>query len=648
MTFDHSVITPSWIERHVEDALARADAIVDDVLTDRPPTFEGVLLPLQDVLDLLTRVAGHTAFMGYVHPEAAVRAAGKAAEERLSKWEITLVFRDDLAARIRAFAETDEAEALDGERARLLAFALRDLRRAGHDLEQDARARLQELTNRLVELGVRFEQHIAEHHDHLDLTPEELDGLPEWYADQLEPGEEEGTLRVTMAYPHVIPFMENARRRDLRAEILRRFTSRAVEGNRPILEEALRIRREIAGLFGLSSWSEHVLEERMARHPRMVETFYEDLRPALTEAAREEIARMTELLVRDGEEPPLQVYDWRYYDTMLRRTEYGVDQSEVSAYFPLEQVLGGLFDITGHVFGLRYEPLEAAGWHPDARTYRIVDAASDEPIAEFHMDLFPREGKFSHAAAFTLVPGRRTDAGYQRPVSAIVANFTKPAGGRPSLLQHEEVETLFHEFGHVLHQTLTKAAFPRFSGTNTERDFVEAPSQIMQHWVWKADVLRRFARHHETGDPIPPELVDRLVEARRLNVALTTLRQMSFGMLDLALHGTDGEPDLDAVLRETTSVALLPFHEDTFFPASFGHLFGYDAGYYGYLWSEVYGDDMFSRFEAEGYLDPGVGMDYRRKILERGGTADGMDLLHGFLGREPNNAAFLRKLGIDT
>jgi Zn-dependent oligopeptidase len=263
------------------------------------------------------------------------------------------------------------------------------------------------------------------------------------------------------------------------------------------------------------------------------------------------------------------------------------------------------------------------------------------------MDLFPRPSKFSHAAAFPLIPGRAlADGTYQKPYAAIVANFTKPTATRPSLLQHSEVETFFHEFGHILHQTLTTCPYVRFAGTNVERDFVEAPSQIMQHWIWRADVLSTFARHHETGEPIPTDLVDQLVAARQLNVAIDALLQMAYGMLDQQLHSPGGEKDLDAILRRTWEVTLFPFHEGTFFPASFGHLFGYDAGYYGYLWSEVYGDDMFSRFEAEGVLSPGVGRAYRREILETGGTRSGMEHLRAFLGREPESGAFLRKLGI--
>jgi thimet oligopeptidase len=575
---------------------------------------------------------------------------GRDVEERLSKWAVDLAFRDDLYQAMLAYSKTEDAAALTGEAARLLEFTMRDLRKAGHELSAEDRARVKQLTGRLVELGVAFERNIADDTSGLDVVPEDLDGLPDGYDQSLPPGEAEGTLRVTMAYPHVIPLLDNARRRDLRARVHALFNNRAVVANRPLLEEAISIREQIAGIFGRPSWAHHQLDEQMAGSPERVEDFFASIRGPLTAAGRGDIERMAGLLERDTGDTVLQVYDWRFYDTQLRRTEYGINQSEVAAYFPLQSVIDGLLELTGEVFGLRYRLVEAPTWHPDVLTYAIHDAGDDHLIAHFHMDLFPREGKFSHAAAFPLVPGRRlADGTYQMPVAAIVANFTKPAGTRPSLLQHQEVETFFHEFGHILHQTLTTAEFVRFSGTATERDFVEAPSQIMEHWVWKPDVLARFARHHETGEPIPERLVDQLAAAKQLNVAVMKLRQLQFAMFDMRLHDPSQPKDIDHALRETTEVSMLPFVEGTFYPASFGHLLGgYDAGYYGYLWSEVYGDDMFSRFEELGHTGAGVGGMYRRAILERGGTIDGLDLLRGFLGREPNSMAFLRKLGIEA
>ena len=510
---------------------------------------------------------------------------------------------------------------------------------------------------RLVEIGVRFNQHIADVDDVLVVTADDLDGLPEAYRDGLARDDDGGYL-ITMAYPDVVPFLDNARRRDRREQLARLFNDRAEATNRALLAEAVRLRERIAELFGRPSWAHHTMDEKMAHDPETVDTFYDGLLAELTPKAQAEIDAMARLLADDTGDRQLQSWDWRYYDTVLRRSEYGVDPHEVAAYFPLQQVLDGLLAVTGEAFGLQYERLDdVPRWHPDVLTFAIADRATGERIAIAHMDLHPRDGKYSHAAAFDLVPGRRCDDGsYRTPVSCIVANFTKPTADRPSLLTHEEVLTFFHEFGHVLHQTLTRAETVRFSGTNTERDFVEAPSQIMEHWCWRPEVLARFARHHDTGEAIPPELVDRLVAARNLNVGVATLRQIEFGVLDMGLHGprrpedgagADGCRDLDAILRRAEAVALLPHQEGTFMPASFGHLLGgYDAGYYGYLWAEVFGDDMFSRFAAEGVTDPAVGAAYRTEILEPGGSVDANEMLERFLGRRPSNQAFLAKLGI--
>jgi Zn-dependent oligopeptidase len=550
-----------------------------------------------------------------------------------------MVFREDLNAAVNEYAATDEAAALEGERARYVEFTLRDLRHAGHQLSAEARARVKEKTQRLVELGVRFQENIDEWEDHILVTAEELEGLPPSFAESLETDEETGKLKVTLAYPHLIPFVENARRRDLREELSFKFNTQAVEANRKILEEARELRHQIAEEFGVPSWAHHRLEERMAKDPERVASFYEDLLPPLTKKGESDLSVMGDLLAADMGESQIQPWDWRFYDTQQRRTDYGVDPFEVAAYFPLDGALGGMFDLVQETFGLEFREVpDPDVWHPDVRLFAIHDASSGEELAHFYLDLFPREGKYGHAA----------DGSYQNPVCAMVANFTKPTASAPSLLQHGEVETLFHEFGHVLHQNLGRTELARFAGTSVERDFVEAPSQIMQHWVWRADVLRRFARHHETGEPVPDHLVEQLVAARQLNVAVHQLRQLQYGWWDQTMHGVDIGLDFDQILREGARLGLMPFHEGTFALASFGHLMGgYDAAYYGYMWSEVFGDDMFSRFEEEGVTNPAVGMSYRREVLERGGSVDADEMLAAFLGREPDNTAFLRKLGID-
>ncbi len=444
--------------------------------------------------------------------------------------------------------------------------------------------------------------------------------------------------------------MDEADRRDLREQLELRMFNRAREINTPLLVEALDLRRRIAHLLGYPSWAHMSLEIKMARDPDAVRAFYDGLVPPIRAKTVSELERMAGLLAADGETPPLQSWDWRYYDTRILKTEHALDPSEVAAYFPLQAVLGGMLALTAEVFGLRYRQIEADWlWHPDVVLYEVRDAGDDRLLATFAMDLFPRESKYGHAAAFPLVVARRLPDGTREvPFSAIVANLTRPTAERPSLLRHDEVLTLFHEFGHILHMSLSMARLARFSAAETEWDFVEAPSQIMEHWCWNAGVLVRFARHHVTGEPIPAALVERLVATRDLDIGIKTARQCYFGLVDLAYH--QAEPvDLEAADRDACRTVGLPFHEGTFFPPGFGHLMGgYDAGYYGYLWSKVYGDDMFSRFEEAGVMSPAVGAAYRREILEPNGSRDGIDLLRAFLGREPSNEAFLRNLGIEV
>jgi Zn-dependent oligopeptidase len=649
--FGYSAVTPDKVGRGIDDAIAEAREILDETVAPRDDrTFEDTMRPLDRIADVLSKANARYAFMGYVHPEKEVRSAAKTAEEKLETFGVEMVFRDDLNTAITLYAATDEAKALDGEQARLVEFTLRDLRHAGHELSPEARARVKEKTQRLVELGVRFQENIDEWEDHILVTADELDGLPPSFAESLETDEEMGKLKVTLAYPHLIPFVENAKRRDLREELSFKFNTQAVDANRKILEEARELRHQIAEEFGVPSWAHHRLEERMAKDPERVAAFYEDLLPPLTKQGESDLSVMGDLLAADAGESQIQPWDWRFYDTQQRRTDYGVDPFEVASYFPLDAVLAGMFDLVQETFGLEFREIaDPDVWHPDVRLFAIHDAANGEELAHFYLDLFPREGKYGHAAEIPLIMSRRMEDGsYQNPVCAMVANFTKPTASAPSLLQHSEVETLFHEFGHVLHQNLGRTEFARFAGTSVERDFVEAPSQIMQHWVWRADVLRRFARHHETGEPIPDHLVEQLVAARQLNVAVHQLRQLQFGWWDQTMHGTDVRLDFDTILRDGARLGLMPFHEGTFALASFGHLMGgYDAAYYGYMWSEVFGDDMFSRFEEEGVTNPAVGMAYRREVLERGGSVDADDMLAAFLGRKPDNTAFLRKLGID-
>ena len=547
MLYDYTNTSVASVTEETDAAIARADALVDEAVA-ASPSFEGTLLPLELAGAELVRAYGRGAFLGQVHTDAAVRDAGNEAEERLNKWRVAVVFRSDLFEAVRAFAATEEAQQLTGERRRLLDFWLRDFRRAGHELTAEDRAELERLRTRLVEVEVAFQRNVNEYRDGIDVTREQLAGLPDTYIERLSPGETPNTYRVSLDYPELNPFLDQAQDRGLRQELFTKFWNQAVDENKPLLDEALDLRKRIAGMLGEPTWAHFAMELKMAGNPERVRTFYEELLPSLAGTVASELDRLDALLTADGEDGPITAWDWRYYDDVLRRTEYGVDQDAIGEYLPLDPTVEGMFAITGEVFGLEYRVVpEAHAWHESVRLYEIRDKASGKSLAHFYADLFPREGKFGHAAAFPLVVGHRdADGEYVAPVSAIVANFTPPSGDRPSLLRHAEVTTLFHEFGHILHMSLTRAEFARFSGSETEWDFVEAPSQIMEHWAWTPSVLARFARHHETGEPMPAELMEQMARARFVNVGLRTAMQAYYGQIDLAIHAEPVTPDIDA------------------------------------------------------------------------------------------------------
>jgi thimet oligopeptidase len=650
MLYDYTAATPESVGAETEAAVAEADALVAGaVAAAERPTFDVVLGALELATAAIGRGYGRGGFLGQAHPDAAVRSAGVAAEERLNKWRVGVVFRRDVYEAVRAFADTEAARSLIGEDARLLEHWLRDLRRAGHEISAADRAELERLRTRLVEVEVAFQRNVNDYHDAIEVTRDQLGGLPDAYVDGLAPGPAAGTYRVSLDYPELYPFLELAHDRELRRDLFTRHWRRAIDLNRPLLEEALRLRRRIAALLGRPTWAHHAMEVKMARRPERVREFYAQLLPTLGQQVRRELDVLGDQMHARGADGPVTAWDWRYEHEALRLAEFGLDQNLIAEYFPLETVIEGMLELTGEVFGLTYRALpDAPTWHRDVRAYEVADRATGEHLATFFADLHPREGKFNHAAAFPLVIGHRGADGQRvAPVSAILANFTPPSGDRPSLLKHAEVETLFHEFGHILHMSLSRAAFARFSAAETEWDFVEAPSQIMEHWTWEPSVLARITRHHQTGEPIPADLVDAMRRARWVDVGITIAAQAFYGQLDLALHAEPRVGDLDAVLRAAYAVTGLPYPEGTFMLAGFAHLVGgYDAGYYGYLWAKVIGDDMFGRFAREGVTSATVGGEYRREILEPNGTRDADDLVRAFLGREPSNDEFLRLRGM--
>ncbi len=658
-----TIETPNWaatnagdIERGVDESMRTVDRLADELVSvpDGRRSFENTVLPLDEISNVFTQASGSFGFLSQVSADEELRNAAHRQEERLSVFAAGLGFREDIDRALKAYATRAELEALPDDARRLLEFALRDYRRNGLDLAKRTRDELQSLQERLVGLGIQFRKNIDDYEDYIEIGRDELDGLPDSFVERLRTVEVDGAVRyrVGLDYPELHPFLDSAHDGERRRELFHKDHNKSADTNVEILEEALGVRASMSKLLGYESWAAYALEIKMAKQADAVQEFLVDLEERLQPKLASDLARLSEEQERrTGVSGPVDIADWRYYTNQVVQEQYQVDPFEVAAYLPLDAVLDGMFRIYEELVGVKFvrrADVAETAWHKNAQPFDIVDPHSGDALARFYMDLYPRRGKFGHAAAFTLRGGRGLSGdGYQRPISAIVANFTKPTESSPSLLRHTEVVTLFHEFGHILHQTLTTSRYSRFSGTRVERDFVEAPSQMLEHWCWEPDVLSRFSRHYETGDPLPPSLIKRMIEARHTSSAIATLRQVYFSRLDLAYHTETGS-STDTIARELHSITGFPFPEGTHFQAGFGHLFGYDAGYYGYLWSRVFGDDMFTRFEAPGASVAGVGAEYRQHILEPGGTADADQLIYRFLGREPNADAFLRELGLST
>jgi len=644
MTYDLSSATIESIAEATDTAISAAEALVVLATRSSGTSFDERIAPLDDALASIQDATGYGPFLSNFHVDKTVRDAGNDAEQRLSTWTTGLMARREVFDAVNAV----DASGLDGLERRSYGEWLRDLHRAGHALNESDRGRVLELRERLIQLQVDYARNVAEYKDHLEVPVSDLDALPRNYVESLEAGEAEGTVKVTLDYPAYVPFIEQSPNREQRRQLQSKYLNRSVEANRPLLEEAIAIRSELAEVLGYDNWADFSMEVKMA-NPGAVNELYDSVIPGLTKLGIAERTTLEELLGEDHPGATLQPWDRNYYHTVQQRRDFGIDPNDVAEYFPLERVIDGMLDVTGEVFGVSYVPLaDYPTWHEDVRAFRIDDTASGEALAYFLLDLHPREGKYTHAACWDVVNRRRESDGTVRlPVAAVAGNFTKPTADTPSLLKHDEALTLWHEFGHVLHACLTQVERQRFAGFDTEWDFVEAPSQIMENWMWNAEVLSRFARHYETDEPIPPQMVQALVAARDQNIGLLTLRQVFLGKYDLMMHTSGTSPDLDELQAAANDYTLLPLHDGTFLAGSFGHLMGgYDAGYYGYLWSHVYGDDMFSVFEDEGILSPEVGARYRREILEAGSSRDAWDHLRAFLGREPNAEAFLTKLGI--
>ncbi|MCB0403411.1 MAG: Zn-dependent oligopeptidase [Bdellovibrionales bacterium] len=612
--------------------------------------FDTGILALETVLAEFSTSLEPVNFLKYVSADADVRDAADECEQAIAKLYVDIFAREDLYKVVKACEA--KSQNLGTVQKRLVTEYLEEFQRNGLELPLEKRKKFIEKKKKLVELTTEFDKNLVEWKDSLAVSREELDGMPDDYIKGLEKTED-GKYKVGLSYPEYFPFMQNAKNADARRRLQIKFFNRGGDRNTELLETAIRLRHESAQLLGKKDHATFVLEQRMAKEPETVLAFLNDLIAKLKPKGESDLAELLELKRKD--EPgaaEILPWDWRYYDNQLKKEKYQVDHQKIKEYFPLATVNKGMFEIYETLLDVDFvEDPDAPRWHDSVLAYKVVDNKTKKHVASFYMDLFPRQGKYGHAAAFTLVSGyTRPDGSYQRPVSSIVANFNAPQEGQPSLLTHNEVETHFHEFGHIMHQVLTTAPYTTFSGTRVKRDFVEAPSQMLENWVWNKASLSKLSGHYlRPSETLPDELLDSLLKAKLADAGILYLRQLFFGMLDMTYH-TSASVNSTAIYEKLQKeIMLIAMPPGTQPQASFGHLMGgYDAGYYGYLWSEVFAQDMFTRFENEGLLNPATGADYRHWILEKGGTQDPSDLIRGFLGREPNNLAFLRSLGLNA
>jgi oligopeptidase A len=643
-------IEAAHVEPAADELLADAARRLDQTIASERPLH--ALDAMTERLDYAMNVVRHLEGVATAPP---LRAAYNAIQPKVSAFYSSLPLNEGLWKAIQRYSATEEARALNGTMRRYLTKTIDSFKRHGAELDPVGKARLKEIDVALAELTTKFGEHVLDSTNawELVLTEEsKLAGLPPSAVAAARAAAEGKGLpgwRFTLQGPSYIAVMTYLDDVAIREQTWRAQNTRAASGehdNRPLISKILALRKEKASLLGFHDFSDFVLDDRMAHNGERALAFLDDLRQKTERRFREE---NRELAAFAGHE--IQPWDISYWAEKQRAALYDFDEEALRPYFPLARVVDGMFNLFGRIFGIRIvEEKDVPAWDPEVRCYAIQDRATETHLGSFYADWYPRENKRGGAWMDSLITG---DPAHGKPhLGLICGNLTPPLDGNPALLTHREVETIFHEFGHLLHHLLSRVEVRSLAGTNVAWDFVELPSQIMENWCWEREPLDLFARHWETGATIPEDIFRKMKRARTFRAANAQMRQLGFGFVDLALHRQwEGKGDAIAYAREILSTFVpAPLPDDYAMIAGFTHLFaspvGYAAGYYSYKWAEVLEADAFTRFRKEGVFSESTGRDFREKILSRGDSEDPAELYRSFMGRDPDPNALLERAGL--
>ena len=660
-----SRIGPEQVEPAVDHLLATCRARIDE-LTDRedPPTWESFVEPIEEADDRLERAWSPVAHLNSVMNSDALRTAYNACLPKLSEYGTEVGQNRALFEGYRSVADDEH---LDVPQRKLLENALRDFRLSGVDLPEDKKARYKEISKELAKLTSRYEENLLDATNAWSKPIEDksaLAGLPDTALALAKQTAEErglGGWVLTLDSPSYLPVMTYAEDRELRHEVYKAYCTRASDqgphagewDNTEIMDRILGLRHELAALLDYGDYAERSLATKMARSTDEVMGFLNDLAQRSVTRARRELEELARFAGEQHGLEGLESWDLAYYSEKLREHRYEITQEALRPYFPIPRVLEGMFAVVERLFGIRIQEVQGVEtWHPDVRFFEIRDSTS-ELRGQFYLDPFARQKKRGGAWMDVCTSRFRTSRRNQIPVAYLVCNFSPPVSGRPSLLTHDEVETLFHEFGHGLHHMLTKVDYPAVAGINgVPWDAVELPSQFLENWCWERESLDLISGHVDTGEPIPEALYRRMRAAKNFQSAMQMVRQLEFAIFDFRLH-LEYDPEQGGRIYEILNqvrdrVAVMKPPAFNRFAHGFSHIFsgGYGAGYYSYKWAEVLSADAFSLFEERGLFDRDTGRAFLENILEQGGSAEAMDLYLGFRGREPTIDALLRHSGI--